>query len=124
MILISTNFLSLSHTHTHILFFILFFVPYKRVNCSGWGRSFRPLCLDEPLTLTRSHSCGLPQLYEAFEGWGSLGSIVGGVRVPAFVPFVLCECIWNAAAVLLVLSAFAHTGSLGSPSRQVVYHPG
>ena len=24
---------------------------------------------DEPLTLTRCHSCGLPQLYETFEGW-------------------------------------------------------
>ena len=23
---------------------------------------------DEPLTLTRCHSCGLPELYEAFEG--------------------------------------------------------
>ena len=28
------------------------------------GRSPR----DEPLTLTRCHSCGLPQLYEALEG--------------------------------------------------------
>ena len=27
---------------------------------------------DEPLTLTRCHSCGLPQLYEAFEGWKSV----------------------------------------------------
>ena len=26
---------------------------------------------DEPLTLTRCHSCGLPQLYEAF-GWKSV----------------------------------------------------
>ena len=24
---------------------------------------------NEPLTLTRYHSCGLPQLYEALEGW-------------------------------------------------------
>ena len=24
---------------------------------------------DEPQTLTRYHSCGLPQLYEAFVGW-------------------------------------------------------
>ena len=24
---------------------------------------------DEPLTLTRCHICGLPQLFEAFEGW-------------------------------------------------------
>ena len=28
---------------------------------------------DEPLTLTRCHSCGLPQLYEALEGWNSVG---------------------------------------------------
>ena len=27
---------------------------------------------DEPLTLMRCHSCGLPQLYEAFEGWKSI----------------------------------------------------
>ena len=27
---------------------------------------------DEPLTLTRCHSCGLTQLYEAFEGWKSV----------------------------------------------------
>ena len=27
---------------------------------------------DEPLTLTRCHSCGLPQLFEAFEGWHSV----------------------------------------------------
>ena len=27
---------------------------------------------DEPLTLTRCHSCGLPQLYEALEGWKSV----------------------------------------------------
>ena len=27
---------------------------------------------DEPLTLTRYHSCGLPQLYEACEGWKSV----------------------------------------------------
>ena len=27
---------------------------------------------DEPLTLTRCHSCGLPQLYEACEGWKSV----------------------------------------------------
>ena len=27
---------------------------------------------NEPLTLTRCHSCGLPQLYEVFEGWNSV----------------------------------------------------
>ena len=51
-------------------------------------------------------------------GWGSLGSIVGGVIL------VLGECIGNALAVPLVLPAFDFTGSLGSPLRQVVYPPG
>ena len=37
---------------------------------------------------------------------------------------VLRECIRNAPAVSLVLPAFGHTGSLGSPPRQVVYPPG
>ena len=27
---------------------------------------------DEPLTLTRYHSCELPQLYETLEGWRSI----------------------------------------------------
>ena len=36
---------------------------------------------------------------------------------------VLCECIRNAAAVSLVLTAFDDTGSLGSPPRPVVYPP-
>ena len=27
---------------------------------------------DEPLALTRCHSCWLPQLYEALEGWKSV----------------------------------------------------
>ena len=27
---------------------------------------------NEPLTLTRCHSSGMPQLYEAFEGWKSV----------------------------------------------------
>ena len=27
---------------------------------------------DEPLTLMICHSCGLPKLYEAFEGWKSV----------------------------------------------------
>ena len=28
----------------------------------------------EPLILTRRHSCRLPQLYDAFEGWKSICS--------------------------------------------------
>ena len=27
---------------------------------------------DEPLTLTRCYSCGMPKLHEAFEGWNSV----------------------------------------------------
>ena len=27
---------------------------------------------DEPLTLSRCHNCGLPQLYETFKGWKSI----------------------------------------------------
>ena len=69
--------------------------------CEGecMGRSLR----DEPLSLTRSLSCGLSQLYEAFEWWK-----------------LFC---WNAAAVSLVSSAFDDTGFLGSPPRQAVYPP-
>ena len=55
--------------------------------------------------------------------WGESGFNFLGVRGPALV-IVLCECIWNGAAVLLVISAFDDTGSLGSPPRQVVYPPG
>ena len=40
--------------------------------CKWW--SFEGECMghspgDVPLTLTRCHSCGLPHLYEALEGW-------------------------------------------------------
>ena len=34
--------------------------------CEGECKGCRPG--DEPLTLTRCHICGLPQLYEALEG--------------------------------------------------------
>ena len=53
---------------------------------------------------------------------------VGGVWVQllgvqgACIILVLRECIWNAAAVSLVLPAFDDTGSLSSP-YQVVYPP-
>ena len=49
----------------------------------------------------------------------------GGVWGPrARFILVLSECIWNAAAVSLVFPAFDDTGSLGFPSRPVVYLPG
>ena len=40
------------------------------------------------------------------------------------VILVLHECIWNASAVSLVLSAFDDTVCLGSSPRQVVCPPG
>ena len=39
------------------------------------------------------------------------------------VILVVREFIWNAFVVLLVLSTFDDTGSLGYPSRRVVYRP-
>ena len=38
------------------LFFSLFFTPYERFNCPGWGRRFRSLCLDPFHFLRSSHS--------------------------------------------------------------------
>ena len=49
--------------------------------------------------------------------------LLGGQGTRARV-LVLRECIWNAPLVSLALLAFDDTGSLGSPSRQVVYPPG
>ena len=40
-----------------------------------WGH--RP---DEPLTSTRCHSCGLPELYEPHEGWKSVCDHVHNLR--------------------------------------------
>ena len=59
----------------------------------------------------------------AFDGGGSLGSIVGGQGPRARVILVLRECIRNTPVVLLVFPAFADTSSLGSPPRQVVSPP-
>ena len=35
---------------------------------------------DEPLTLTRRYNCGLPQLYEAVEGWKSVSLQLKGIK--------------------------------------------
>ena len=53
-------------------------------------------------------------------GWGVWVQLLEGQDARARVIFVLCEGIWNAPAVLLLLPAFDDTGSLG----QVVYPPG
>ena len=50
--------------------------------------------------------------------------MLGRPGAHACVILVLCGCIWNAAAVSLVLPNFDDAGSLGFPLRQVVYPPG
>ena len=56
---------------------------------------------------------------------GESGFKFMGVKGPrARVSLVLRECIWNAAAVSLILPDFDDTGFLGFPPRQVVYTPG
>ena len=54
----------------------------------------------------------------------SLGSIVLGQVAHARAILVLRECFWNVPEVSLVIPAFDSSGSLGSPPRQGVYHPG
>ena len=49
--------------------------------------------------------------------------LLGGQGVCSHVILVLCECIWNAHTILLVLSALENASSLGSPLHQVVYAP-
>ena len=64
---------------------------------------------DEPLTLMRCHICGLPQLYEALEGWKSISDqaynlegIKGIISVfllffkfcfPFIVPHFMAQCV-------------------------------
>ena len=54
--------------------------------------------------------------------------LLGVEWVSARVILVLCECMWNAPAVSLVLPPFDDTVSLGYHRRWVVYsrgfHPG
>ena len=49
--------------------------------------------------------------------------MTGGQGVRARDILVLRECIWNARAVSLVISALDDTGSLGSPPHRAVYPP-
>ena len=46
---------------------------------------------DVPLTLTRCHSCGLPQLHKALEGWKSICGRGGSreVVLGAILPLLL-----------------------------------
>ena len=65
-------------------------------------------------------------IYIYIWGAGSLGLIVRGSWGQGARPcviLVLRECIWNAPSVSLALPASDDTVSLGSPPRQVVYHP-
>ena len=50
-----------------------------------------------------------------------MGSITGGQGDHAHIILVLCEYIWNASVVSLVLQAFDDTGSLSFPTHRVVY---
>ena len=62
-------------------------------------------------------------IYIYIWGGGVWVQLLGGQGAYAHVILVLCECIWNAPVVLLVLPAFDDTGSLGSPPVQVVSSP-
>ena len=55
---------------------------------------------------------------------GVWAQILECLVVRARVILVLRESIWNEPAVSLVLPTLDDTGSLSSPPRQVVYHPG
>ena len=48
------------------------FRQVERMEDKGEGECMRRSPRDEPLTLMRYHSCGLPQLCEAHEGWKSV----------------------------------------------------
>ena len=50
--------------------------------------------------------------------------LLGGQEACTCVILILCECIWNAPAVSLVLPALDDTSSLGSPPHPMVYPPG
>ena len=63
-----------------------------------------------------SISLEILSIYMHNKGWRESGFNCCGVREPcALVILVLCECIWNTAAVLLVFPSFDNTGSLGCP---------
>ena len=54
---------------------------------------------------------------------GDWVQLLGGQGARTRVFLVIRECIWNAPAISLVLSAFDDISSLGAPPRQVVYPP-
>ena len=49
--------------------------------------------------------------------------MLGFLGAYAHIFLVLCECIWYASAILLVLPTFDDTGSWGSLPHEVVYPP-
>ena len=54
-----------------------------------WGKCMGRSPWDEPLTLTRCHSCGFPQLYEVFEGWNSVCGRAYNLRGNCFYSLLL-----------------------------------
>ena len=61
---------------------------------------------DESLTLIRSNICGLPQLYEAFEGWMSVCGRVNNLKdiKGKFSVFLLFLKLWFSFTVALFLA--------------------
>ena len=62
-------------------------------------------------------------IYLSVKGGGIWVQLLGGQGAHTHFILVLCECIWNALKILLVLPAFDDTGSLGSPPHQVASPP-
>ena len=105
----------------------------KRTNRKKRGVGVQPSC-PGPFSRLLRHAGVIQRSYSVYPlaftkggiyiwGAGSLGLIVGGQGACIHVILILCECIWNAPMVLLVLPTFDNTGSLGFPPHQVVYPP-
>ena len=77
-----------------------------------------PICSKQTLPVYTSFT--YISIYGVGEVWVQL---LGGQEAHANVILVLCTCIWNAPAFLLILSAFDDTGSLGYHPRRMVYRP-
>ena len=95
------------------------FFSYECISFPAWDQAF----------FLPSHSFFAS--YLSFLGWGGVWvQLLEGQMAHAHVIFVLCECIWNARMVSLVLPAFDSTSSLGPPPHQFVFplvkwfHPG